>query len=79
MKLNLLKFTVLLFAIFCCWMQNKNEISSNETRTVKNEIHYAKGFEIYSYKGYSIVRVRTLAWSKENFTYILQEKTELFR
>jgi iron complex transport system substrate-binding protein len=75
MKLNLLKFTVLLFAFFAVGCKNKNEISSNETRTVKNEIHYAKGFEIYSYKGYSIVRV-TAPWpgAKENFTYILQEK-----
>jgi iron complex transport system substrate-binding protein len=75
MKLNLLKFTVLLFAFFAVGCKNKNEISSNETRTVKNEIHYAKGFEIYRYKGYSIVKI-TAPWpgAKENFTYILQEK-----
>jgi hypothetical protein len=37
MKLNLLKFTVLLFAIFAVGCKNKNEISSTETRTVKTK------------------------------------------
>jgi iron complex transport system substrate-binding protein len=57
----------------------KNEISSTETRTVKNEIHYAKGFEIYSYKGYSIVKSPPWPGAKENFTYILQEKRNYSR
>jgi hypothetical protein len=51
MKLNLLKFTVLLFAIFCCWMQNKNEISSNETRTVKKKFTMPKDLKSIVIKG----------------------------
>jgi len=41
----------------------------------KNEIHYAKGLEIYKHKGFSIIKI-TNPWpeSKENFTYILKEK-----
>jgi hypothetical protein len=53
-------------------------VSSTETRTVKNEIHYAKGFEIYSYKGYSIVRVTALGLEPKKILPT-QEKTELFQ
>jgi iron complex transport system substrate-binding protein len=74
MKLNLLKFTVLLFAIFAVGCKIKKKFLATETRTVKRN-SLCQGFEIYSYKGYSIVKV-TAPWpgAKENFTYILQEK-----
>jgi iron complex transport system substrate-binding protein len=75
MKKNLLKFTVLLFAFFAIGCKNKKEIYSAETATVKNEIQYATGFEIYRYNGYSVVKITT-PWpgAKENFIYVLQEK-----
>ncbi|WP_029596516.1 ABC transporter substrate-binding protein [Flavobacterium sp. ACAM 123] len=55
--------------------KNKKEIYSAETATVKNEIQYATGFEIYRYNGYSVVKITT-PWpgAKENFIYVLQEK-----
>jgi iron complex transport system substrate-binding protein len=75
MKLHLLKSTVLLFLLFAIGCKQKKEISIPETATVKNEIQYAKGLEIYKYVGYSIVKI-TKPWpgAKENFTYVLQEK-----
>ncbi|MFB0909385.1 MAG: ABC transporter substrate-binding protein [Flavobacterium sp.] len=75
MKLNVLKFTVLLFAFFAMGCKKKKEIYSSETATVKNEIKYAKGLEIYRYGGYSVIKI-TKPWpgAKENFTYVLQEK-----
>jgi iron complex transport system substrate-binding protein len=75
MKLHLLKSTVLLFLLFAIGCKQKKEISIAETATVKNEIQYAKGLEIYKYAGYSIVKI-TKPWpgAKENFTYVLQEK-----
>jgi iron complex transport system substrate-binding protein len=61
-------------------MQKKNEISSNETRTVKNEIHYAKGFEIYRYKGYSIVKLPHLGLEpKKILPTFYKKKTDYSR
>jgi iron complex transport system substrate-binding protein len=62
--------------LLLCFIQCKKETPSNKNETHhKNEIQYAKGLEIYKYKDFSIVKI-TNPWpeSKENFTYILQEK-----
>ncbi|MDD5150811.1 MAG: ABC transporter substrate-binding protein [Flavobacterium sp.] len=65
-------FTLLLL----CFIQCKKEVHNNpKVKHSINEIHYAKGLEIYKHQGFSIVKI-TNPWpeSKENFTYILQEK-----
>jgi iron complex transport system substrate-binding protein len=75
MKLHLLKFIVLLFALFSIGCKQKKELSIAKTATVNNEIKYAKGLEIYRYNGYSLVKI-TQPWpgAKENLIYVLQEK-----
>jgi iron complex transport system substrate-binding protein len=75
MKLHLLKFIVLLFALFSIGCKQKKELSIAKTATVNNEIKYAKGLEIYRYNGYSLMKI-TQPWpgAKENLIYVLQEK-----
>ena len=67
---NALFLAILSFLLIQC----KKEII-NETAVVpKNEVHYAKGFSIENYEGYSIVTVKN-PWPKatKTYTYILQE------
>ncbi|TDD97353.1 ABC transporter substrate-binding protein [Flavobacterium cellulosilyticum] len=68
------------YLFFCClslfFIQCKKE--SKEVESIsnsKNEIRYAKGLELYKYKGFSIIKI-TNPWpdSKKVFTYILKEK-----
>jgi len=75
MKTIFLKFTFFLFVIFFVGCKQNKETSTATITSSKNEVHYAKGLEIYKYKGYSIVKI-TSPWpeAKENFTYVLQEK-----
>ena len=68
--------TALYFLVFLLFIQCKEETKKKSTlNSPKNEIQYAKGFEIYKHQGYSIVKI-TNPWpeAKETFTYILQEK-----
>ena len=71
---NALFLTVLSFLLVQC----KNETSSETTTSPKNEIHYAKGFSIVNYEGYSVVTVKN-PWPKaiKTYKYILQEKNGL--
>jgi iron complex transport system substrate-binding protein len=73
-----MKFTIqslLLLLICSIYFQCKQEASSKLIISPKNEIHYAKGFSIVNYKGYSVVKVSN-PWPKANktYTYILKEK-----
>ena len=75
MKFYFIRIILFIFLIsFICCKEN-NKISGNEKVKTESSIQYAKGLEIYKYKGYSIVKI-TNPWpqAKENFTYILQEK-----
>jgi iron complex transport system substrate-binding protein len=65
-------FLLLLSTISC---KQKTETTSIRSATVKNEIKHAKGFELYHYKGYSILKV-TSPWpnATTSFTYVLEEK-----
>lgn len=76
MKPFFFKFSLLLFAlsILGC-KKNSENVSSEKIATTENLIHYAKGFSIKNYKGFSIVKV-TNPWPKANkeYTYILKEK-----
>ena len=75
MKIFLLRIGLFLLfnSFFGC--NQKDTILNKKIEASKNSIRYAKGLEIYTYKGYSIVKI-TNPWpeAKENFTYILQEK-----
>lgn len=75
MKFVRLHIHLFLLLISCIGCKKIDTISSATTVQSKNEIRYAKGLEIYKYNGFSILKI-TNPWpeSKENFTYILQEK-----
>lgn len=65
-------FLLLLTTLSC---KQKTETIALINTAVKNEIKYAKGFELYHYKGYAILKV-TSPWpnAKAGFTYVLEEK-----
>ncbi|WP_306567565.1 ABC transporter substrate-binding protein [Flavobacterium lindanitolerans] len=66
-------FLLLLFAVAC----KKNEPASSGISEAKtqNSIRYAKGFEIYKYENFSIIKVSN-PWPEANktFTYVLHKK-----
>ena len=68
---NALLLAILSFLLVQC----KNETKSEKVISPKNEVHYAKGFSIEKYNGYSIVTVKN-PWPKATkcYKYILQEK-----
>jgi iron complex transport system substrate-binding protein len=78
MKSAALKFTLLLYILFAFGCQQKKKVSNAYTTSSKNEIQYAKGFEIYKHEGYSIVKI-TNPWpeAKENFSYVLKQKNAI--
>ncbi len=53
----------------------KTETNSAPPATVENTVHYAKGFSIQNYEGYTIVTVQN-PWPKasKTYTYVLKEK-----
>ena len=70
------RITILIFFVLVSCIQCKqNSISDKETAESKNQIHYAKGFSIVNYNGYSIVTVKN-PWPKatKTYRYILKEK-----
>lgn len=75
MKSFISTFISLFAALLLSNCKQNDTVSPNVTRTSKNEIHYAKGLEIYHHKGYSILKI-THPWphATQPFTYILQEK-----
>lgn len=73
---SLLSLLLMLFMVFGCKNQDASEQLKNND--VKNQIQYAKGFEIYKYDGFSILKV-TQPWpsATKAFTYILKEKNTI--
>ena len=74
--MNLLQKYVLIPALLLLFVQCKKESKeSNSSSHTSNEIHHAKGLELYKHQGFSILKI-TNPWpeAKESFTYILQEK-----
>jgi len=69
------RFALFLFIISFIGCKQNTTLSSDIIASSKNEIRYAKGLEIYKYKGFSIVKI-TNPWPNAAaiFTYILQEK-----
>tara|TARA_R110000868_G_scaffold36900_4_gene130514 strand:- start:17831 stop:18973 length:1143 start_codon:yes stop_codon:yes gene_type:complete len=69
------KFIILtlLFLTFGC--KQKNESSDKNKASSKNEIQYAKGFELYKQEGFTILKIiRPWPEAKTHFTYILKQK-----
>lgn len=80
-KIRFMKFvknTAFFFLISMLFIQCKKEAPLEINSVVKNEIQYAKGFEIYKYKGFSLLKV-TQPWpnATASFTYILKEKNAI--
>jgi len=75
MKSFFLKYTVVLLLIFAVSCKENPAIESGSKSKSENLIRYAKGFEIYKYADFSIVKVLN-PWpdAKESFTYILHKK-----
>jgi len=69
---------VCIFILFSLFIQCKKEDQNQITASELNQIKYAKGLEIYKYKGFSIIKV-TKPWpgATANFTYVLQEKNTI--
>ncbi|EIA10554.1 ABC transporter substrate-binding protein [Flavobacterium frigoris] len=78
MKSTSLKFILLLHILFAFGCKQKTEVSNTYLASSKNEIQHAKGFEIYKYDGYSVVKI-TNPWpaAKESFSYILKQKNAI--
>ncbi|WP_264522083.1 ABC transporter substrate-binding protein [Flavobacterium sp. N1994] len=64
-------FSFFLVFLFSC----KSETKPEAVVAPQNEVHYAKGFSIVNYEGYSIVTVKN-PWPKatKTYLYILKEK-----
>ena len=75
MKSTSLKFILLIYILFAFGCKQKKEVSDADIASSKNEIQYAKGFEIHKYNGYSIVKI-TSPWPEatESFSYVLKQK-----
>ena len=75
--MNFLSFRFLAFLCFVSVVGCKSDQDDMVVvaPTVKNEIREAKGFSIYKYNGYSIVKI-TDPWpnATKDYTYILQQK-----
>ena len=78
-KINEMKFlqnyTLSLLVLFLFVQCKEGAEKEKNTLSVKNEIHYAKGLELYKYDGFSVLKI-TNPWpnSTASFTYILQKK-----
>lgn len=75
MKSFIQKLILLITVLLHSGCKQNNALPEVTKSSIKNEIHYAKGLEIYYHKGYSILKI-THPWpdAKTSFTYILQEK-----
>ena len=75
MKLYYTRIVLFLATISLIGCKENHKIAGEEKVKTENSIRYAKGLEIYKYKGYSILKI-TNPWpeAKENFTYIIREK-----
>ena len=75
MKTLFLKWYWLLLLLLAVGCQQTKKVSSKEKSSNRNQIEYAKGFSIFKYEGYSVVKVSN-PWPKasKDYTYILKEK-----
>lgn len=75
MKPSFLKYTAVLFLIFAVSCKENPATDGNLKAKAENAVRHAKGFEIYKYDGFSILKVSN-PWpdAKEAFTYVLHKK-----
>ena len=73
--MKILYNALLLAFISFLFIQCKNESKSEAAIISQNSVHYAKGFSIQNYDGYSVVTVKN-PWPKatKTYTYILKEE-----
>ena len=73
--MKILYNALLLAFISFLFIQCKNESKSEAAIISQNSVHYAKGFSIQNYEGYSVVTVKN-PWPKatKTYTYILKEE-----
>ena len=66
---------ILLLTIVCFCIQCKKETASKPMEVVADEIHYAKGFSLENYEGYTVITVKN-PWpnANKNYTYILKKE-----
>jgi iron complex transport system substrate-binding protein len=78
MKLNSSQLSLLLVLFMFISCKQKDTSSSVKNSAIKKETHYAKGFEIHKYNGYSILKI-TNPWpeAKESFSYVLKQKNAI--
>jgi iron complex transport system substrate-binding protein len=71
-KYQLILFLILSFFISCKKETTKQPVSKHK---IANSVVYAKGFELYKYEGYTVLKIND-PWPKANktYTYILKEK-----
>jgi iron complex transport system substrate-binding protein len=75
MKPNFLTSFVILSLLFLFGCKPNDAKEKSKIPAVANSIKYAKGLELYHYKGYTVMKV-TKPWPEatKGFTYILKEK-----
>jgi iron complex transport system substrate-binding protein len=73
MKKILSLLFIALLAITAC--KNTTDAPATTTQAATNAVNYAKGLQLYKYKGFSLVKV-TQPWpdAKESYTYVMLQK-----
>ena len=75
MKLNFLYSFAILSLLFLFGCKQNDANGKTKISAVANSVKYAKGLELYQYKGFTVMKV-TKPWPEATtgFTYILKEK-----
>ena len=75
MKSNILYSFAISSMVFLFGCKTNNEKDNTKISTVTNSVKYAKGLELFHYKGFTVMKV-TKPWPEATtgFTYILKEK-----
>ncbi|NBW27862.1 MAG: ABC transporter substrate-binding protein [Flavobacteriaceae bacterium] len=75
MKLNFLYSFAILSLLFLFGCKQNDVKESTKISAVANNVKYAKGLELYNFKGFTVMKV-TKPWPEatKEFTYILKEK-----
>jgi iron complex transport system substrate-binding protein len=75
MKSNFLYSFAILSLLFHFGCKQNNRQEKTKVSAVANSVKYAKGLELYHYKGFTVIKV-TKPWPEatKGFTYILKEK-----
>lgn len=71
MKVKIIVLSVVVFIALSCKQREETQVVAN----TGNQVTYAKGFSLYNYDGFSILKVRT-PWvgARDVFTYVLKKE-----